>query len=213
MNFPVILSVLLLFFSGGHENKPTKKEHIIVDSHITLEEALKGREIPNTNTKNLRILDVEYYSFDHILHKGQLVINKELANDISGIFKLIKENKFPIKKVIPINNYNWSDEASMSDNNTSAFNYRVINGTRTFSTHSLGRAIDINPLQNPEIKNGKVSPEGAVYNKYAPGTITANSWLTHEFYKRGWRWGGSWKFSQDYQHFEKTKTTSIKKIK
>jgi hypothetical protein len=93
----------------------------------------------------------------------------------------------------------------MKDNNTSAFNYRVISGTRTFSTHALGRAIDINPFLNPQIKNGEISPEGATYNKYKWGTITANSWLTHEFYKRGWRWGGSWKFTKDYQHFEKTK--------
>ena len=113
--------------------------------------------------------------------------------------------KFPIKKVVPINYYHWSDEASMRDNNTSVFNYRVISGTWTFSTHSLGRAIDINPFLNPQIKNGKVSPERAIYNKYARGTITSSSWLTHEFYKRGWRWGGNWKFMQDYQHFERTK--------
>ncbi|MDR3610597.1 MAG: M15 family metallopeptidase [Ignavibacteriaceae bacterium] len=210
MNFFIFLLLLLSLF-GGHGNKPDKKERIVIDSHITLEAALKGKEIPNTNIKNLQIVDVEYYSFDHRLHKGQLIINKELSEDITEIFKLIKEKKFPIKKVVPINNYNWSDESSMKDNNTSAFNYRVISGTRTFSTHSLGRAIDINPFQNPQLKNGKVSPEGAVYNKYAPGTITSNSWLTHEFYKRGWRWGGSWKFSQDYQHFEKTKP--VKQLK
>jgi hypothetical protein len=93
----------------------------------------------------------------------------------------------------------------MKDNNTSAFNYRVISGTRTFSPHALGRAIDINPILNPQIKNGKTFPEGAIYNKSARGTITSNSWLTHEFYKRGWRWGGNWKFTLDYQHFERTK--------
>jgi peptidoglycan L-alanyl-D-glutamate endopeptidase CwlK len=205
MKFLITLSVLFLFSSRGQINNPHKKEQIIIDSHITLMEALKGKEIPNTNTKNLRIIDVEYYSFDNRLHRGQVVIHKDLAEDIKEIFTLIKEKKFPVKKVVPINKYNWLDEASMKDNNTSAFNYRVINGTRTFSTHSLGRAIDINPLLNPRIKNGKIFPEGAVYNKYARGTITAHSWLTHEFYKRGWRWGGDWKFTKDYQHFERTK--------
>ena len=205
MNLLFILSVLFLFSSAGQVNKPHKKERIIIDSHITLGEALKGKEIPNTNTKNLRIIDVEYYSFDNRLHRGQVLIHKDLAEDIKEIFTMIKEKKFPVKKVVPINKYNWSDETSMKDNNTSAFNYRVISGTRTFSTHSLGRAIDINPFLNPQIKNGKISPEGAVYNKYARGAITAHSWLTHEFYKRGWRWGGDWKFTQDYQHFERTK--------
>jgi len=205
MNFLITLSILFLFSSGGQVNNPHKKERIIIDSHIKLEEALMGKEIPNPNTKNLRIIDVEYYSFDNRLHRGQVVIHKDLAEDIKEIFTLIKEKKFPIKKVVPINKYNWSDEASMKDNNTSAFNYRVISGTRTFSTHAQGRAIDINPFLNPQIKKGKTFPEGAVYNKYARGTITAHSWLTHEFYKRGWRWGGDWKFTQDYQHFERTK--------
>jgi peptidoglycan LD-endopeptidase CwlK len=204
MNFLITLSVLFLFFIGGQTNKPHKKERIIIDSHILLEDALKGKEIPRTNTKNLRIIDVEYYSFDNRLHRGQVVIHKDLAEDIRGIFNIFKEKKFPIKKVIPISKYNWSDEASMKDNNTSAFNYRVINGTRTFSTHSLGRAIDINPFLNPQIKNGKTLPQGAIYNQNTRGTIKAHSWLTHEFYKRGWRWGGDWKFTQDYQHFEKT---------
>ena len=188
MNFLITLSILFLFSSGGQINNPYEKEQIIIDSHMKLEEAFMGKEIPNPNTKNLRIIDVEYYSFDNRLHRGQVVIHKDLAEDIKEIFTLIKEKKIPIKKVVPINKYNWSDEASMKDNNTSAFNYRVISGTRTFSTHAQGRAIDINPFLNPQIKKGKTFPEGAVYNKYARGTITAHSWLTHEFYKRGWRW-------------------------
>jgi peptidoglycan LD-endopeptidase CwlK len=199
------LLLLFLFAGNGQIHKQGKKNHIAIDSHITLQQSFAGKEIPNTNTKNLQMIDVEYYSFDKRLHRGQIVIHKELAGDIKEIFAMIKEKQFPIKKVIPMNNYNWSDEASMKDNNTSGFNYRVISGTRTFSAHALGRAIDINPFLNPMIKNGKVSPEGAVYNKYARGTITSRSWLTHEFYKRGWRWGGNWKFTQDYQHFEKTK--------
>ena len=206
MKLIIFIFVLFLFSSAGQIYSQHKKERIIIDSHITLKEALTGKEIPNPNKKNLLIIDVEYYSFDNRLHRGQVVIHKDLARDIKEIFALIKEKKFPIKKVVPINYYRWSDEASMRDNNTSAFNYRVISGTRTFSTHSLGRAIDINPFLNPQIKNGKVSPERAIYNKYARGTITSNSWLTHEFYKRGWRWGGNWKFMQDYQHFERTKS-------
>lgn len=206
MNYIIALSVFFLFASSGQINKQHKKERPIIDSHLTLNEALKGKEIPKTNTKNLLLVDVEYYSFDNRLHRGQVVIHKDLAKDIIEIFALIKEKKFPVKKVIPVNYYRWSDEASMKDNNTSAFNYRVINGTRTFSPHALGRAIDINPFLNPQIKNGKIFPEGATYNKNARGTITSNSWLTHEFYKRGWRWGGNWRFTQDYQHFEKAKS-------
>jgi peptidoglycan LD-endopeptidase CwlK len=206
MNLLIGLLGIFLIVQTGNGNKPNKKEQIIIDSHISLKDALKGREFPEANTKNLQIIDVEYYSTDRHLHRGQVIVHKDLTNDVRDIFQIIKEKKFPIKKVLPINNYNWSDEASMKDNNTSAFNYRVVAGTRTFSTHSLGRAIDINPFLNPEIKNGKISPKGAQYNKFIPGTITSHSWLVHEFYKRGWRWGGDWKFMKDYQHFEKAKS-------
>ena len=199
-----ILFILIISLQGHHRGK-MNNEKVIVDSHVTLDQALSGKEIPNTNTKNLTIIDVEYYSFDHRVHRGQVVIHKELAGDIKEIFKLIKEKKFPVKKVVPVNVYKWDDESSMKDNNSSAFNYRFISGTRTFSAHSLGRAIDINPFLNPEIKHGKTSPQGAVYNKSVHGTIIKESWLTHEFYKRGWRWGGDWTTSKDYQHFEKTK--------
>ena len=197
--------IILLFTLQAHHTGKGNKDKIIVDSHYTLSQALEGKEIPHTNTKNLKIVDVEYYSFDHRLHRGQLVIHKDLADDIIEIFELIKEKQFPVRKVVPVNVYNWSDEASMKDNNTSAFNYRFVSGTRTFSAHSLGRAIDINPFQNPQMKNGRTSPEGAVYNKHAHGTISKESWLTREFYKRGWRWGGNWNSLKDYQHFEKTK--------
>lgn len=197
--------IIVVFTAQIQHNGSENKGKIIIDSHITLTQALSGKEIPHKNTKNLKIIEVEYYSFDHRLHRGQVVIHKDLEDDIKEIFALIKEKRFPVKKVVPANIYNWSDETSMKDNNTSAFNYRFVSGTRTFSAHSLGRAIDINPFQNPKIKNGKTLPEGAVYNKFAPGTITKQSWLIHEFYKRGWRWGGNWNSLKDYQHFQKTK--------
>lgn len=91
----------------------------------------------------------------------------------------------------------------MQDNNTSAFNYRKIEGTKTLSKHSTGKAIDINPFLNPQIKRGKTIPKGAVYNEKTAGTILKESWLVREFTKRGWQWGGNWKSSKDYQHFEK----------
>jgi hypothetical protein len=201
INFLIILLFAEQISHTGKENR----DKIIIDSHITLTQALSGKEIPHTNAKNLKIIDVEYYSFDHKIHRGQLVIHKDLEEDIKEIFALIKEKRFPVKKVVPVSAYHWSDEVSMRDDNTSAFNYRFVSGTRTFSAHSLGRAIDINPFQNPQIKNGKTSPEGAVYNKFAPGTISKESWVIYEFYKRGWRWGGDWNSLKDYQHFEKMK--------
>jgi len=180
-----------------------RTQDVKVDSNISLQEALNGKDAPLNITNDLIIIDVEYYSFDGLLHKGQLVVHKELKKDLQEIFAVIKEKKFPVEKVIPINKYNWDDDLSMQDNNTSAFNYRLVAGTTRLSNHASGRAVDINPLINPMIKNGKSSPEGAVYNPKVKGTITKDSFIVKEFIKRGWEWGGNWKNYKDYQHFDK----------
>lgn len=199
----VIIAAALLSFAFFQKGYRVEKENVIIDSNVSLDEALSGKEIPDHNTKDLKIISVEYFSFDHKLHRGQLVVDKHLADDLVEIFKVIKKRKFPVKKVVPVNKYDWDDEESMKDNNTSAFNYRTVNGTKVFSNHAFGRAIDINPVQNPEIRGPKISPAGAKYNEKLPGTIASHSWLVIEFKKRHWRWGGDWTMPKDYQHFEK----------
>jgi peptidoglycan LD-endopeptidase CwlK len=181
----------------------TDTNNIIIDSNSSLNDALTGIDIPPGIKKLLTIINVYYYSFDGKLHKGQIVINKVLAKDIKDIFGRIAEKKFLVKKVIPINKYNWSDEASAEDNNTSAFNYRKVKGTKILSYHAAGRAIDINPMLNPQINNRRVFPKGSSYNIKVPGTISGSSFIVKSFLKKGWRWGGNWKHLKDYQHFEK----------
>lgn len=175
------------------------------DCNYTLREALSGKKIPKEIEENLRLVKVEYYSFDKKLHKGQLVLHKDLVNDIKWIFEKLKEKKFPVDKVIPVVKYNWSDDSSMADNNTSSFNYRFVANTTRLSNHSTGRAIDINPWQNPQIIDGTSLPPGAVYNPQANGTITKNSVIVKLFKEKRWIWGGDWKTRTDYQHFEKLK--------
>jgi peptidoglycan LD-endopeptidase CwlK len=205
------LPVLFLFFQNNFTSNISKQQkledssgsYIIIDSNYLLKEALSGTDIPPVIKKSLSIIDVFYYSFDSKLHRGQVVINKKLAEDIKDIFFLIKERKFPVEKVIPVFKYNWNDEASMEDNNTSAFNYRKVPGTKVLSYHAIGRAIDINPGLNPQIKNGHIFPKGSTYNENSPGAISDTSFIVKAFLLKGWRWGGNWKHLKDYQHFEK----------
>lgn len=175
----------------------------VIDSNLDFEEAVAGLSIPQSILDNLSIVDVYYFGFDDKLHKGQLIVHKDAVLDIIEIFEFIRESRFPIEKVIPISKYDWSDEKSMEDNNTSAFNYRFISGTRVISNHALGLAIDINPRLNPYIKNGSSLPKDCVYDTTKAGTITDGSQLVKEFNERGWNWGGHWKSLKDYQHFEK----------
>ncbi|MDP4115773.1 MAG: M15 family metallopeptidase [Bacteroidota bacterium] len=184
-------------------NDPAIRNDTIRDCKYTLAQALKGCNAPKDILNTLRLVSVAYYSFDGKLHSGQLLIHKDLEKDIKRIFKKILDNKFPVAKVIPISKYNWIDSLSMRDNNTSAFNYRKIKGTKILSKHSYGKAIDINPLINPKIKNGMTEPYNARYTPEKQGVFSKNNTIKNEFAKLGWQWGGNWKRSKDYQHFEK----------
>ncbi|MEK7494660.1 MAG: M15 family metallopeptidase [Patescibacteria group bacterium] len=178
------------------------------DSLFTLAEALLDNPsfpCPKEIREMLVVIEVPYFSFEGTRRQGQLVVHQELAEDIKYIFKALAEKQFPLSKVIPIagKQYEWDDERSMQDDNTSCFNYRTIAGTDRISWHAYGRAIDINPKRNPYIKNGVTSPKGALYDSSVPGTITSDSFVVTLFKERGFEWGGDWTDRKDYQHFEK----------
>ena len=121
--------------------------------------------------------------------------------------------RFPIAGVVPIVRYGWSDEASMAADNSSAFNYRTIAGTDRLSRHALGRAVDINPRENPAVyPDGRIAPAGAVYRPGSPGTFTDDHPVVCAFREKGWHWGGHFDHMRDYHHFEKPETTGRKKM-
>lgn len=177
----------------------------IIDSQMTFEEATKGTKAPQEVLDSLVLLNVTYYSTDKKVHQGQIVVNKAVAEDVKFFFGMLLEEKFPIKQVIPIVKYDWDDEASMSANNSSAFNYRFVAGTTRLSNHSFGRALDINPYFNPVIYMDppSISPKGAKYIPGNPGVFTDSSKIVIEMKKRGWRWGGDWHSLKDNHHFDK----------
>lgn len=199
----LVLSFTFPAISGRGGQNQIEESDYVLDSDVDFEQAVSGKNIPQSILENLSLVNVYYYGFDEKLHKGQLIVHKDVVLEIIEIFEFIRENRFPINKVVPVNRYDWSDEKSMQDNNTSAFNYRYISGTRVISNHAAGLAIDINPMLNPYIKNGNSLPENCVYDTTQAGTISSSSQLVLEFKQRGWQWGGDWNSIKDYQHFEK----------
>lgn len=189
--------ILLLFMLLNSQNP-------IIDSDLTFEESIKGTKAPKEVIDSIVLLDIDYYSFDGKIHRGQILVNKALAEDTKYIFGLMLKNKMPINKMIPIVKYNWDDDKSMEDNNTSAFNYRFVAGTKRLSNHALGRALDINPQLNPVYyKDGKMSPPNGKRDTSKNYTFTEDHFVVKELKKRGWRWGGDWTSLKDYHHFDK----------
>lgn len=102
-----------------------------------------------------------------------------------------------------------STTAAWKPDNTSAFNCRTVAGTDHWSEHAYGRAIDINPIENPYAdSDGYVSPpEGAPYfdrSQRVKGLIHRGGPVIAAFAAVGWGWGGSWNWPKDYQHFSAT---------
>ena len=193
----------LLTRYSPEEQRTAFAKKIIIDADYTFDEALSESNIPSSVINTLVLVTVNYYGFDGKLHQGQILVNKDIAKDVEEIFDVIEEIKFPVERVVPIVKYDWSDEKSMNDNNTSAFNYRFISGSRILSMHANGLAIDINPKQNPYIKNGTSIPAGSEYKLNNIGTIKPDSKIVKIFKEKGWTWGGDWKSLKDYQHFQK----------
>lgn len=154
---------------------------------------------------------VLHYGFDEKTHIGEMIVNKKISDDVLDIFGKLYQAKYPIEKMRLIDDYDGDDERSMSDNNTSAFNYRTISGSGNLSRHGMGMAVDINPLYNPYVKTvgGKTvvepSNSGCYTDRSAefPYKIDENDLCYQLFTEYGFTWGGNWKSLKDYQHFEK----------
>lgn len=169
----------------------------------------KDCEVPYSDLRYVRLLHVDYEGKTRI---GELIVSRLIAEDITEIFKELYINKYPIEEIVLVDEYDAVDNKSMAANNTSAFNYRKIADTDRLSNHSLGLAIDINPLYNPYVRtiDGKtvVLPDNG--EEYADRSDKNPYYIDHDdlcfkaFIERGFTWGGDWKKSKDYQHFEKS---------
>jgi hypothetical protein len=155
----------------------------------------------------LRLLRVSYRGFDGAAHVGSIVVHVATVRAVLTVFERLYAAGFPIRRLEPVDAYRGSDAASMAADNTSAFNCRYVGGTRRWSMHAYGQAIDVNPVENPYVNGSTVSPRaGREYldrSRARPGMAVAGRVLVRAFDAVGWHWGGRWA-SPDYQHFSTT---------
>ena len=97
----------------------------------------------------LRRVRLTYWGFDGQAHSGSLVVHADVAQEIVKVFRRLYDARFPIRRMRPVDAYGADDHRSMAADNTSAFNCRVVAGHATWSAHAYGRAIDVNPVENP----------------------------------------------------------------
>jgi hypothetical protein len=155
------------------------------------------------------LIKFSYMGFAGQLHNdGEIVVMDAAADYVVKIFDDLRTRHFPISKARLLDAYDGDDDASMAENNTSAFNDRTVIGGSSLSIHAYGLAVDLNPVQNPYLQRDRgilqISPKmGAGYldrTKIRPGMAEL---VIDVFAENGFTiWGGDWRSVTDYQHFQ-----------
>jgi len=161
----------------------------------------------------LRLLRFNYWGFDGQIKRGPMVVNASVAPDLLWVFGQLFDARFSIKRVGLTREFKESELETDPDTRrsvTASFNCRPVvtpaGAGDTFSQHSFGLAVDVNPLQNPYVRE-----DGWVRNRFARpyvdrsrnliGMIEEGDVVVRSFAAVGWAWGGNWSGGKDYMHF------------
>ncbi len=163
--------------------------------------------------KNLRYLTMTYIDFTGKERTGEMIVHKAVAKDVTAIFAKLYALKYPIRQMRLVSDFGGSDWKSIDADNTSAFNCRNATGSHKWSKHSYGRAIDLNPLENPYISHsGHIAHKASQkfrkrrhqnHSAADRAILLQDDPAVQIFKAHGWKWGGDWKGVKDYQHFSK----------
>lgn len=154
----------------------------------------------------LRRVELNHYTFSGAVSRGVLVVNRDVAHSIARVFTRLYEERFPIRKMRPVEVYDGDSNASLAADNTSAYNCRrlsQINAPPMKSPHANGRAIDINPRENPWedlrckcwFPNKRNAPR-----EPGRGKILKHRLVWNLFNAEGWVWQDI--DVSDYMHFD-----------
>lgn len=162
---------------------------------------------PVAPCERLALVRFSYFGFDQQTHSdGEIVVLDAVAPYALNIFDELRNKRFPIAQARLMEHYGGDDDLSIAANNTSAYNDRIVANSNAISFHAYGVAIDVNPVQNPYISKatGEISPpSGADYAARRPLRPGMAESVIGVFSKFGFReWGGRWRTTPDYQHFQ-----------
>jgi len=163
-------------------------------------------ECPIESRSQLRVLAINHYDFKGEVRRGELVVNADVAESLGRIFSRLYEERFPIRRIQPVERYDGDTNASLRADNTSGYNCRradQINAPFTESPHANGRAIDINPVENPwkDLRCDCWLPSAGQRERVeGPGKIIRRGLVWKLFREEGWIWQNI--DVPDYMHFD-----------
>ena len=156
--------------------------------------------------RDLRAVRATHHGFDGRDRVGTVIVHRDVARQLLAVLRRLYADGFPIRRMTPVDAYDGSDFRSIEADNTSAFNCRTVDGTTRWSEHAYGRAIDVNPIENPYVGSSGTSSHAASgpylrRTPFRPGMAAEGHALVRAFDAVGWGWGGRWSGAKDYQHF------------
>jgi len=156
--------------------------------------------------RDLAWVRLTFWGFDDRRHTGELLVAATVADDVVSVFRALYAARFPIEEMRITRREELNAPPTGDGNNTSGFVCRAAVGQASYSQHAYGRAVDVNPFQNPYVRgDGVVLPElASAYadrRRVRPGMVLPGSKVVAAFSRVGWEWGGDWQSLKDYMHF------------
>jgi D-alanyl-D-alanine carboxypeptidase len=162
---------------------------------------------------NLRVLTVDHWGFDRRVHVGELVVHKDVAASLARVFRRLYVLKFPIRHMRFVDVYGPVRSRPADEDISGSFECRKAvpspcgTGTGNWSNHAYGKAVDLNPIENPYVGCGmtrdRASRRYMDRSRLRRGMVTPA--VVRAFASIGWGWGGSWAGNtKDYMHFSVT---------
>jgi poly-gamma-glutamate synthesis protein (capsule biosynthesis protein) len=170
---------------------------------------IAGKSWREDDARCPRLADLAYLRVDHVtsdggVARGELIVAGALAARAVELLRRLYALGFPIRSLRLVDDFGASDDASMAADNSSAFNFRTVAGTDVLSQHALGRAIDLNPVENPWRRPDRIVPDegrGFADRSYVrPGMIVRPGPVVAVLDEQGWEWGGDWRHALDDHH-------------
>jgi hypothetical protein len=204
----LVLAAAASTVSGPGASAPTRFSATVSPIGPSLRATMTGvswRPGCPVGLRDLRVIGARHWGFDGRERAGRLVVHRDVAPEVVSVLRRLHAARFPIRRMVPVDAYAASDFRSIEADNTSAFNCRYVEGTSRWSEHAYGRAIDLNPIENPYVSGGRTSHRASVpYVDRTPcrrGMACPGNVVVRAFEAIGWGWGGYWTSVKDYQHF------------
>ncbi len=111
--------------SGNHDLQPRVYSIGLDETNYVYREACRLNPV-EFSSKILREgefarVEVSHWGFDGCVHRGELRVSADLAEEMVGIFEELFHQQYPLEKMLLLEAYEGDQERSLGDNNTLVF--------------------------------------------------------------------------------------------